>query len=76
MYEPVKIRLKQVWTERRFSLAERLNMTLSLVLCLWYDWRATRAKYELLRRGYDSMYLAHWILHKRIYYKPRKEHDK
>ncbi len=56
-----------------FTLKEKFHMAYYLLVCGYYDFKAKKTKYIYLQRGYDSMYLANWIMYKQIYYKPRKK---
>ncbi|WPF64863.1 hypothetical protein YTCETSXE_CDS0015 [Staphylococcus phage MVC_VPHSA2] len=56
----------------RFTLLEKTKMLYSLVLCVYYELRGRKTTNKLLQAGYDAMYLAHWVNHKRIFYKVTK----
>lgn len=70
MSNPLRERLIEVWKLNKFTLREKLSMSTSLLMCIYYELKARRCKHIVLQRGYDSMYLAHWVHHKRIFYKP------
>lgn len=71
------IQLKERYREIRdsndkFNYLERTKMYYELLCCAYYSIRARKTTNELMRQGYDAMFLSHWVTHKKIFYKPTK----
>jgi hypothetical protein len=64
------IRVKTIWSMKRYTLLEKLLMSYHLIKCYYYDLRGQLTKNKYNQRQYDACYLNHWLKYKLIFYKP------